>query len=86
MQTRTIKAITDKEGLNRATATAEKLYVNGDTMYVAGTSNSKTSGTILRYPSVEPQRLRGIKTPTLFLARILRFRIWWAIHLEAPPF
>ena len=34
----TVKAITDKEGLDRATATAEKLYVNGDTMYVAGTS------------------------------------------------
>ena len=33
-----VEAITDKEGLDRATATAEKLYVNGDTMYVAGTS------------------------------------------------
>ena len=38
-QSKTIKAITDKEGLDRATATADKLYVNGDTMYVAGTSN-----------------------------------------------
>ena len=38
-QSTTIKAITDKEGLDRATAAADKLYVNGDTMYVAGTSN-----------------------------------------------
>ena len=34
-----VKAITDKEGLDRATAADNKLFVNGDTMYVAGTSN-----------------------------------------------
>ena len=33
-----MRALTDKEGLDRAYAQADKLYVNGDTMYVAGTS------------------------------------------------
>ena len=33
------EALTDKEGLDRATAADKKIYVNGDTMYVAGTSN-----------------------------------------------
>ena len=32
-----MRALTDKEGLDRAYARADKLYVNGDTMYVAGT-------------------------------------------------
>ena len=32
------RALTDKEGLDRAYARDDKLYVNGDTMYVAGTS------------------------------------------------
>ena len=30
--------LTGKEGLDKAYAKAEKLYVHGDTMYVAGTS------------------------------------------------
>ena len=38
MKTTSVKAITDKEGLDKASATTDKLYVNGDTMYVAGTS------------------------------------------------
>ena len=38
MKATSVKAITDKEGLDKATATPDKLYVNGDTMYVAGTS------------------------------------------------
>ena len=33
-----INQLTDKEGLDKAYARADKLYVNGNTMYVAGTS------------------------------------------------
>ena len=33
-----MQQLTDKEGLDRAYATTEKLYVHGNTMYVAGTS------------------------------------------------
>ena len=33
-----MRALTDKEGLDKAYARADKLFVNGDTMYVAGTS------------------------------------------------
>ena len=33
-----MRALTDKEGLDKAYDRADKLFVNGDTMYVAGTS------------------------------------------------
>ena len=33
-----MQQLTDKEGLDKAYATTEKLYVHGNTMYVAGTS------------------------------------------------
>jgi hypothetical protein len=33
-----ISAMTDKEGLDKACALENKVYVNGDTPYVAGTS------------------------------------------------
>ena len=35
----TFQQLTDKQGLDKATAAHDKLYVHGDTMYVAGTSN-----------------------------------------------
>ncbi len=34
----TISPITDREGLDKAYALPDKVFVNGDTLYVAGTS------------------------------------------------
>ena len=34
-----MQQLTDKEGLDKATAARDKVYVHGNTMYVAGTSN-----------------------------------------------
>ena len=34
-----IEQLTDKQGLDKATAARDKVYVHGNTMYVAGTSN-----------------------------------------------
>ena len=40
MQTESaVQQLTDKQGLDKATAARDKVYVHGNTMYVAGTSN-----------------------------------------------
>jgi hypothetical protein len=56
-----IKAITDKEGLDKAYARADKLFVNGDTLYVAGTSYWQDVWDVLKIPfnkTAEAQRYK----------------------------
>jgi hypothetical protein len=48
-----INQLTDKEGLDKAYARAEKLYVNGDTMDVAGTSHLQDVWDDLKIPFVK---------------------------------
>jgi hypothetical protein len=48
--------ITDKEGLDMAYATEEKLYINGNTMYVAGTSYLQDFWDDLKIPFVKTAR------------------------------
>ena len=47
-----INSITDKEGLHKAYALGDKVYANGDTLYVAG---YKVSG-ILKIPFMKRRR------------------------------
>ena len=52
--------LTDKEGLDKAYAREDKLYVHGNTMYVAGTSYWQDVWDDLKIPFVNQQWLRGI--------------------------
>ena len=75
-----INQLTDKEGLDKAYARADKLYLNGNTMYVAGTSYLQDVWDDLKIPFGKKQiGHRGIKTQMLDFLRILRFQIWWDI-------
>jgi pimeloyl-ACP methyl ester carboxylesterase len=56
-----IKAITDKEGLDKAYAADEKLYVNGKTMYVAGTSNMQDVWDDLKIPFGQTSKAKRYK-------------------------
>jgi hypothetical protein len=42
--------ISDREGLNRATASSDKVYVHGDTLFVAGTSSWQDAWDDLKIP------------------------------------
>jgi pimeloyl-ACP methyl ester carboxylesterase len=46
----TLRNISDREGLNRATASSDKLYVHGDTLFVAGTSSWQDAWDDLKIP------------------------------------
>ena len=72
-----MQQLTDKEGLDKAYAQAEQLYVHGDTMYVAGTSYLQDVWDDLTIPWP-----RGMKTRMLYLVRILRLLVWWGIFSE----
>jgi hypothetical protein len=63
-----IKAITDKEGLDKAYAADEKLYVNGKTMYVAGTSNMQDVWDDLKIPFGKTAKAQRYKDADTLLA------------------
>ena len=66
--------LTDKEGLDKAYALLDKVYVHGDTMYVAGTS--------YQYRSLKQHRLRDMQTQMLCSLGILRLQIQLGILFE----
>ena len=45
-----VNSITDKEGLDKAYTLDDKVYVNGDTLYVAGTSYLQDVWDDLKHP------------------------------------
>jgi pimeloyl-ACP methyl ester carboxylesterase len=63
-----IKAITDKEGLDKAYAADEKLHVNGNTMYVAGTSNMQDAWDDLKIPFGQTSKAKRYKDADALLA------------------
>jgi pimeloyl-ACP methyl ester carboxylesterase len=63
-----INPITDVEGLDRAYAAPEKLYVNGKTMYVAGTSNLQDVYDDLKIPLHRTYRAQRYKDADELLA------------------
>ena len=58
----TISPITDREGLDKAYALPDKVFVNGDTLYVAGTSYLQDVWDDLKSHSVKHQRLSDTAT------------------------
>jgi hypothetical protein len=66
---RVINPITDVEGLDRAYAAPEKLYVNGKTMYVAGTSNLRDVYDDLKIPVQQTFRAQRYKDADALLAK-----------------
>jgi hypothetical protein len=67
-QPKIIKAITDKEGLDKAYAADAKLYVNGKTMYVAGTSNMQDVWDDLKIPFGKTAKAQRYKDADALLA------------------
>jgi hypothetical protein len=64
-----INQITDKEGLDKAYAREEKLFVNGNTMYVAGTSYLQDVWDDLKIPLVKTARAQRYKDADALLAQ-----------------
>ena len=77
-----INQLTDQEGLDKAYARADKLYVNGNTMYVAGTSYLQDAWDDLKIPFGKTDWAQQDADARLFL----RFQIWWGIVCEAASF
>jgi hypothetical protein len=67
-QPNVINPITDKEGLDKAYAANEKLYVNGKTMYVAGTSNLQDAWDDLKIPFGLTSKAKRYKDADALLA------------------
>jgi pimeloyl-ACP methyl ester carboxylesterase len=64
-----INQITDKEGLDKAYAREEKLFVNGNTMYVAGTSYLQDVWDDLKIPFVKTAGAQRYKDADTLLAQ-----------------
>jgi hypothetical protein len=61
--------LTDKEGLDKAYASNEKLLVQGDTMYVAGTSNVQDALDTLKIPFGKTAEAQRYKDADALLAK-----------------
>ena len=64
-----MQQLTDKEGLDKAYATTEKLYVNGDTMYVAGTSYLQDVWDDLKIPMKQTKNAQRYKDADALLEK-----------------
>ena len=57
-----VNSITDKEGLDKAYALSDKVYVNGNTLYVAGTSYLQAAQDDLIIPFMKWRRYNDTTT------------------------
>jgi hypothetical protein len=64
-----IAVTTDKEGLDKAYGRAEQVYVNGDTLYVAGTSNKQDAWDDLKIPTEKTSWAQRYKDANALLAK-----------------
>ena len=64
-----MQQLTDKDGLDKATATRDKLYVHGNTMYVAGTSYWQDVWDDLKIPFNKTAQAQRYKDADALLAK-----------------
>ena len=65
-----MQQLTDKDGLDKATAARDKVYVHGNTMYVAGTSNLQDVWDDFKIPFGKTSQAQRYKDADALLAKI----------------